>query len=163
MNLPVSRENQSLCRRDIRIWDSAYNSMPDHSILWPRVGSTQNLVESRTVPASAANLILESTVMNRGFRLNKRLAKSECGIPNAERNPKSEAEARSQRRSVSTLGSPGNTEEGREGMPPAARDGWKATLRNSDFMTPKLWISVMRIAARVGLFLTPQDFVCYQP
>ena len=33
-------------------------------------------------------------------------------MPNAERNPKSEA--RGQRRSVGTLGSPGNTQEARE-------------------------------------------------
>jgi len=40
--------------------------------------------------------------------------KSEFRNPNSERNPK--PEARSQRRSAGTLGSPGNTQEAREGI-----------------------------------------------
>jgi hypothetical protein len=87
------------------------------------------------------------------------LGKSECRMPNAETNPKSEA--RSQRRSIGTLGSPReHPESPRRHLPPAARGGWEAILRildlgilsdfdfrNSDFMTPNLWISIMRGAA----------------
>ena len=73
-----------------------------------------------SVAATAAILIME--ILRFG------VMKSEIRMPNAERNPKSEA--RSQRR----LGSPGNTQEAREGiLPPATRDGWEAILRILDF------------------------------
>jgi hypothetical protein len=110
----VSRENQSLCRRDIRIWDSAYNSMPDHSILWHRVGSTQNLVESRTVPSSGRNW--HFGISCHDSRVLLKPAIGQIRMPNPECRKKSEVRSPKPTAIACHVRKPRDTQKAREGI-----------------------------------------------